>query len=403
MKRYFALLLFITLLSCSSNKLLDSLRGGEVAQEGFYQVLPFEYKRNEIFVSVKINGVPATFIVDTGAPNLITKDFQSRLGLKAKFNHQVGDSRNRKQKRSFVLLEEVDLGGLKFKQTIAAVADFSKAPEIGCFGVDGFIGANLMRKAYWQIDYQKQTIIITDQYEKLGDLSGGTRMAFDERPQGTPVILLNLADRIKTKLRLDTGSTGELSLNARYLKKIKGPRFYELGYTSSGLSGAQQDTTFSVEAEEVWLGELQRKKQVLRGDRNASNLIGNQFLDDFLVTIDWVKKEVILIPKKDARTKSPTTYGFSVRYGKENLIVSGVIGGSQAQLQGLKPEDIILQINDQDYTSLPYEEYCRKAMGNEILPETGELSVKVRRKASSEELMIKLKRYSPLGKSDKKE
>ena len=361
---------------------------------------PFEYKANEIFVSVKINGVPATFIVDTGAPNVITEDFQNRLGIETRFSRKVGDSRNRKKNRGFVMLDEVAIGSLTFKETVATVVEFSKAPEIACLGIDGFIGANLMRKAYWQIDYQKQTIVITDQHEQLGDLSGGTRLAFEAQTQGTPLISLNLANRAKTKIKLDTGSAGELSVNGRYLKKMKGRRYYEVGYTSSGLSGAHRDTTFYLETEEAWIGELQLKKQLFKGDRHSSNLIGNQFLDDFLVTIDWVKSEIILIPKKDRKKAPRKSFGFSVRYGKENLIVSGVKSNSQAQRLGLKADDIILEINDQDFSKLSYEEYCRQKINREILPDTEEIRVKIRRMSTQEEDAVKLKRYELLGETE---
>jgi len=397
MKRYLGWLSLCLFFSCSGNELGNALKAGKLMQQGFYEVLPFEYKRNEIFISVKVNGVPATFMVDTGAPNVITEDFQKRLGLKADFNQKVGDSRNRKSKRGFVLLNDVALGGLNFEETIAAVVDFSKAPEIGCFGVDGFIGANLMRKAYWQIDYQKQTLVITDQYKKLGDLSGGTRIAFETKTQGTPLVSLNIANRVKTKMKLDTGSASELTVNGRYLKKLKGRGYYRVGYTSSGLSGAHRDTTFTLETEEAWIGELQLKKQLFKGDRNASNLIGNQFLEKFLVTIDWLKSEIILIPKQDVKDSSKKTYGFTVRYGKENLIVSGIIGGSEADQKGLEADDVILEINGRDFSALPYEEYCRQAMNNELLPETEEVRIKVRSKASQEEKMMKLKRYELLG------
>ena len=55
----------------------------------------------------------------------------------------------------YVLLPKVTVGCVDFLNTGAAIADLKRSSVIACLNVDGIIGANLMQKAIWQIDYEK--------------------------------------------------------------------------------------------------------------------------------------------------------------------------------------------------------------------------------------------------------
>lgn len=391
MNRIIAFLLIIVFASCGRNLLKDLLTDGEVDSSGFYVTVPFEYKEKEIFIEAIINGQKGLFLLDTGAPNLITSNFQKQLGIKAITNQSIRDSRSRKATQSFTRLNEVEIGGIKFKNTGAVIADFNKSPEIQCLGIDGLIGSNLMRQAFWQIDYQKEVLIITDQSEKLNIGDQPIKLSFEPSLQGTPKIKLTGSNQLKTKIKLDTGSGGELTLNSRYIRKIEGKRRYKYGYTSSGLYGSDIDTTVLVKGKEIWLDATRFQNNRLKGDKKSSNLIGNQFLEDYLVTIDWKQQLIYLNLLTNLEDKVKRNYGISVRHDQEQLIVSSIIKDSPADLLGIKLKDQVIAINDKEWANLAFDDYCSIKMDVGFLPKEGPLKMKIKRNVSNEIILLELK------------
>ena len=143
--------------SCSSSKTKKLLQGGEVLQKEFKTEIPFEYRRGLIILKVNIEGKQYDFMLDTGAPNVISKELAQQLNYKNKVKRKVGDSQNVQTKLGITKIKKISLGDLDFLNTAAVVSDLSIG-AVGCLGIDGLIGANLMRNAIWKIDYSKQVI-----------------------------------------------------------------------------------------------------------------------------------------------------------------------------------------------------------------------------------------------------
>ncbi|NRA50615.1 MAG: clan AA aspartic protease, partial [Phaeodactylibacter sp.] len=219
------IILFVTLIalaSCSTVKTIKLMKSGEVAQEDFFQEIPFEYRLGLVIIEVTIAGDNYNFLVDTGAPNLVSKELAEKLGLANVSEQKVGDSQGKKASLGFVQIDEVRIGNLSFRQTGAAVADLNQSQEIGCMEIDGFIGANLMRKAIWKIDYEHQIITITDKAEQLNIPDNALRIPFYTVMTGSPIVDVSLNKQVKANgTILDMGSSGDITLPRKNLDKLK--------------------------------------------------------------------------------------------------------------------------------------------------------------------------------------
>ena len=118
----------------------------------FNAKIPFEYRLGLIILKVDIAGKEYDFVLDTGAPNVISKELAQKLGLNNVSEQKVGDSQGEYSNLGFTTIEKVTIGGIHFLNTGAAIADLELSKEVGCLKIDGLIGSNLMKKAIWKFD-----------------------------------------------------------------------------------------------------------------------------------------------------------------------------------------------------------------------------------------------------------
>ena len=70
---------------------------GALQREAFLTQIPMTIKNDLIFLAVTIGGQPFNFLLDTGAPNVITTEVAETLNLKKKKYGRVGDSQGGKK------------------------------------------------------------------------------------------------------------------------------------------------------------------------------------------------------------------------------------------------------------------------------------------------------------------
>ncbi|MEM1320576.1 MAG: aspartyl protease family protein [Bacteroidota bacterium] len=396
MRSYLLLLtLLLTLSACNRTSLNGLLLGGSVEDQQFFTQVPFEFKGKEIIIRAKVNGVEGRFMVDTGAPNVISKSFREKLGLEALLKRKVGDSQLRENKEEFTRLDVVEVGDLKFRDIGAVIIDLQRSKEIACYQLDGLIGANLMRKAYWQFDYQQQQITITDQYERLNLPKDAITIPFKPKTQGTPHLELSLANQKVKTLKLDTGSSGYMGINRRHTKKAE--QKYKLqkavGYSSSGIYGAGKDTTVLFLADSLWIGGQPFTKAPIRCNRSRSNTLGNRFFEAYQMTLDWVNNKMFLVPNPTFEASPRTSHGIYIRYGEQQPIIGTVVIGSEAMQKGVEAEDLVLEINGIDTRQMAHRDYCDTMFERRFFPEEGKLRLKIQKQKTAQVLELELEQF----------
>ena len=359
----FLLLSVCFLSSCGSYRAGKLFSSGEVVQQKFRVEIPFEYRMRLIILKVEIDGETYDFVLDTGAPNVISQELAKKLNLKAKLRQKVGDSQGKRDKLDFVKVNEMSINGLSFKNTGAVVADLQASTAIGCLNISGFIGANLMRKALWHFDFDKQVIVVANSLDSLHLQGEQHKVSFLSRKQGTPVCSVQVNDTITEKVIVDFGSNSGIDLSKKAYKSLKEQanepliETYKYGSSSSGLYGrADADTNWFVKCTKAQIGEVMLDNPIIEFGA-VSHTLGIDFFKHYEVVLNWFDNEMTLI-KRSTYDTTLTDFGVSVYLRNDTLEVAAILKGSSADKAGIQIGDHITSINGENVEPIDVEKYC---------------------------------------------
>ena len=133
----------------------------------YYEEIPFEFVSEKILIPVEIEGETYRFILDTGAPNVISKRLFEKLGGKAVSSLRVSDANNQSSQMNVANLSEIKLGNALFKNIPALVNLDDSNVVFRCFQIDGLLGSNVLSTSVVQFDLPNKKVILTDQRKKL--------------------------------------------------------------------------------------------------------------------------------------------------------------------------------------------------------------------------------------------
>lgn len=391
-----ALAALLLLTSCGATKTSKLMKRGEVEQEVFDVKIPFTYRLGLIILKVNIAGEEYDFLLDTGAPNVISKELAKKLKLNNKTEQFVGDSQGASSKLGFTAIEKLSIGGIHFLNTGAVIADLKLSKNIGCLKIDGFIGSNLMRKAIWKFDYQNQLITIANSTESLDMPKSTHKIPFKTKVTGTPVIDIQLNGVEEKNVAVDLGSTGYMELSKKTLDALmrKNPSIpitHSFGSLFSGLYGyAEPDSTFYLRLPAVAFGDVSLENTIVSFSKKSAATVGTKFFKNYDLIIDWFANEILLVSKTAYRNSTLSNFGFSCFNQDDRLIVSNIYKNGE----DLKLGDQILEINEVRYDKLLTEQWC-EIMGNGLIGENvQDVSVVLLR--DGKELRYMLKKVSLL-------
>ena len=390
----FVMLLLLT--SCSTLKTFKLMKSGEVEQEEFNVNIPFEYRLGMIILKVNISGEEYDFLLDTGAPNVISKELAQKYGLSNIFERKFGDSQGQTSDLGMIKLDEISIGGIDFLNTGAAIADLKQSKEIGCLKIDGLIGSNLMREAVWKFDYENQIITISNSVASLNIPESSEKIPFFTYITGTPIIDITLNDVKEKNVIVDLGSNGDISLSKNTFNKLVDTdptisRTVSFSSSSSGLYGVgATDSIQHALISNISFGDVALKNTVVEFTNESASTIGTNYFKNYDLIINWFDKEIILTKKKEYDNSSLTSYGLSCNNKNESLIVGGIYNNSSADKAGLKIDDIILKIDSEKYGVLTTDHWCHIVENGLFNEEKSTITVIVLRQ--NEELTFNLEK-----------
>jgi len=353
---------------------------GAVEQPAFTAEIPFELRLGLVVIKVNINGKDYDFMVDTGAPNVITEELAAELKLKPTMQQKIGDSQGNKDHLNFVEMPEMLIGGIHFIETGAAVADLKRSNVIACLDVDGFVGSNLMKSAIWQFDYERKVITISDTIASFDIPANALLIPFVPARTYTPKINISYDSIVDKNVTFDTGSNGYFSTSQAIYSKLKQQgkithSVVSFGASSSGLYGLEgADSTYSATVEKTTMGNLTIPNQVVSFDHGA-RILGTKFLKHYRVVINWFTNEISLIPTDDFVNTTFEHFGMTPMYIGDKLEVRMIILGSDADKKGIQIGDQILEVNGKDFRNCSADQWC-EILNDGLIPET-ELHLKV--------------------------
>ena len=319
--------MILVLSGCSilKNKKLKKI--GSFKEKTFTETIPFKYIKGIIFVEVKIDNEPYNFILDTGAEvGAVSPELLSKISYKKQSTINLTDS-NKKSKRLITLtIDEIGLGNSTFQDMWVVSKDLSSLKNyLACeIEFDGFIGSNLMRKAIWKIDYQKQQIEFRDLGNQFPVAANTFTLPMECESFGSAHINLDI-EGVQKKFTFDTGATGFIQCTQKGISLIPKPNnTVELETEIIGLYGKRKIKEMKKKVGAIDLGTMKLEEKVISFVEKGSSVIGNEFWDNFNVIIDWSNCQLQLEEVKEIENESLNVfqYGFGKDIGNEKIYFS---------------------------------------------------------------------------------
>ena len=353
----------VLFLGCNIIKTAKFIKSGAVSQSAFKTEVPFEMRFGLIVIKVKIHGREYSFILDTGAPDVISKELAVKLGVKVAGSGKAGDSQGSSGSVGYTAIDSIGIGDLQFLNTGAAIADLRQSNEIACLDVDGLIGANLMRKAVWHFDYQRHIITIANDRDSLVIPPNAQTIKFHASRVGTPLIDIQMNGQTDHSVAVDLGSNSDFRSSTKTLNKLKenGLRTntYSYGFGPSGLYGkGKEDTTWYAVITDLRLGSLKLSNQVVSFSKNEVKTVGTNFFKNYRLIFDWSSNELTMIPVSPYDNTTQKTYKFSFVLKDHQVLIGSLYATKDAVAEGPQLGDRVLEIDGKDYRSCSIENWC---------------------------------------------
>lgn len=290
---FLILILFVT--SCSSSKIVKLAIQGNLSEENFNVQTPFYYVDNYMYIDVIINQKSYTFLFDTGWDiTHIDKSLLNELNFSPLKRHKVsGGSFEEVRLQYGEMNNSLTIGNIAFRNIGIGVQDMSflESNFKDQRKIYGIVGTNILRKAFWQIDYGKQVLKFSNKIESFPPDSNAFEI--NMIPKSASNWGLN---RIKVTINgltdnfiFDTGSYGSFSANDQFLERLENADNFFVEITDTSESKKRK---FKIS--ELNVDSFKFKNQVVQIEKGIDLLLGNDFLEEFIVTIDWVNDKLYL-------------------------------------------------------------------------------------------------------------
>lgn len=346
---------------------------GKSKELNYYSEIPFEYVNGKIIVSVLINENKYRFLLDTGAPNLITKRLSNILNLESLQELKISDANQIKSTMNIVQLPNLTIGSIIFENSVALSSQDENNLVFDCFEIDGFIGSNLLRNSIIQIDVKNKILIITNDLKKLHLNSENSSKLSLFGQQSSPFIWLKLTgskDSGKEQVLLDTGMKGFYDISHKNYIKFKDEKIFSevangKGSESIGLSGT------SPESEQVRLllkhikianSAFLNISTTTTNDNNSR--IGIGLFENGIGTIDFINKKFYFEQYEHNKDLIEKYLPFS-RTIINNKLSIGIVWDEKLKAK-INYGDEIIEINGKNYENYKLCDFINKSIFENI-------------------------------------
>ena len=267
--------------------------------------IPFDFYRNEIIVQVKVNGKgPFNMMLDTGTdPSAVDLNTAKDIGLKLHPLGKPGEGGGTDVNLTYYTeLPLVEVSGFTVKNVETLAIDLSKVSERLGKPLHGVLGHSVLNGRIVQIDYPNRVVRFYSQplFSKVANTPKRSVLSFRYADN----VLLDdvFVNGKKVVANLDTGSNGTFNLTPAAVGYLgleeefnQAPVSTDVGYNgvSQNRQGKVNNVTvggISVDAPAViFFG-----KGTGRDKKPWGINIGNGFLKDLVLTIDYRNKLVTL-------------------------------------------------------------------------------------------------------------
>jgi predicted aspartyl protease len=337
---------------------------GKIQNADFTSSVPFDYKMNGIIVlKVKINGSDEEyeFIYDTGASvSMISREMADALDIKRSTRSTTIDSQKNKKKNDFVVLNDVTIGNVTFSEIAAGIIDYPKESIFRCIAKDGIIGANIIRKANWQVDFHNNILHISDMdFTNFSEKAVSVPMM--KSFSGKPYVSAEVNGVYLQKVLVDLGSNGSLDLPLKYKPFVKhGTAFTSTQYdgTTMGIFGPANEKVLTGSVEKLNFGSIEVEQAQVKFRTKTTLKVGNLIWSKYNITFDNKNNRIILDPQQQKVEQRVTNWSGMLleRISSGEVVVTAIEGRSPAFKTGIMVGDRLFSINGKKVADYP--DYC---------------------------------------------
>ena len=294
-------LFLLTTLCCFRSSAQTSTKDGVVE-------VPFEFYRNEIIVQVKVDGKGLyNMMLDTGTdPSAIDSNTAREIGLKlASVGHQGTGGGTGVNLAFETKLPSLELGGLAATNVEALEIDLSKTSAALGKSIQGILGHSLLNRRVVQIDYPKRVVRFYSKspFPKTAErpnVSRRTTLPF--RYQDNILIEGVSVNGRRMTANFDTGSNANFQLTPDAVHDLGleaevGTAQVSKSVGYNGVAENREGKIKSINVGGITVDEptvIFFAKGTGRDKKPWGINIGNAFLKDYVVTVDYLSKMITL-------------------------------------------------------------------------------------------------------------
>jgi len=371
---------------------IEQLRGG-VPEPITKVVCPFNLTRSHIIeLPVNINNLDEdlTFVFDTGGNTMIDMELAQQLGL------EIDSMQTPGQMIYTSRTKEINCDGLKVKDFNMSVMDFKNTFELVNDALEGMIGPDFIRFFRTTIDYQNNQLVFENNDKSLkAETSEQHLLDMEIMMPYHPSVQMQIGDYFPILGRIDTGLHYPIVLPIAFIKQLPEEEQNKLiackGYFAKW-PFTETHENYLYKCDEISIGDMVFKDVgVIFAEFpfNNSALLGKDFLEQFVTTLDFPNRKVLMTETEKSSKDILFSIGINVRKLDDgNFKIVGMWENSPADKAGVEIDDIIFEVNGKNATEISAGEMYKMRFDTNI----EELLLKVQKPGSDEIKEILLKK-----------
>ena len=315
--------------------------------------IPFELLNNHIYVSGRIDGKPARFLVDTGGVNLLTPAAAKKFGIVGEGKMAAGGVGEQRVDLALAHAKEVRVGDAVLDHPVFYIIDLGKLAEVEGSDADGLVGYEMFRRFGVTIDYAGHTLTLADP-AKFAAPAQASVVPFELNDR-IPIIAGTL-DGVPVRISVDTGSRASLTLHspfvrehdlvARYHAAPEAVVGWGVGGPSRGLPARYGVLRLGDREIRGIAGDLYTGDKGSFANPDLAGNLGGGVLRRFTVAFDYANKKMYLAPNADFGKPDPfDRSGLFLLGDGEALLIADVAPESAAARAGLHAQDRVIALD----------------------------------------------------------
>ncbi|WP_415190322.1 retropepsin-like aspartic protease [Psychroserpens sp.] len=346
------------------------MKKGKVTSKNYIEQVTFEFEKNKIVIPVEIEGKTYRFLLDTGAPNIISSELYEAIQPDHVANIPTEDANGMKQQLDVVTLKHLKIGAVEFEGFNALVFDLNGSSIFKCFGIDGFIGSNLLRHSVVQFNAEDRLLTLTDQPKKLGlNEKEGLKIKL-VGSQSSPYIVIELdgTESRRETVLMDTGMGGFYNVSKRNYGIFKSENIFQPIGESTGASSISlfgetpTNTQTRVFLPELKINTTTFQNIITQTTADDGSKVGAELLNHGIMTIDFKRKRFYFKSTLETIDMSEPDIGFELTL-KDKFFVVGYVWDTDLQ-DKLQYGDKILEVNG---VVLDDSNFCKYVLKDAII------------------------------------